>query len=457
MKKILSLICSAATASAMFVVFPVSAEANALPEYHTYNELMEIGNDELAELYAEVFPEYFSDNGGYKVSEESEISLIEETISESEEKLVKFQSLQEDQSEGVLKYRVNPEFDLDFELAPSALGLPDEWKIDHDGGHIDGNRYYIENSYFVYVPYDVATDFDCYIRLCIAQKLWSMHGKDEVLNVEYGTQLFQPIWIAGSPMILGDMSYDGVDVTDAVSVMCHVTNPQKYPLDIYQKRAADVYQNGDGLNAMDALTIQKYIVGMVQTLPETYLDLEVSYDLSDYDYEPHTLEELLAMELDEFLALDAYCGDTPETLTREQEYRCMGEVMMQRGRKITYSGELPEDFHDIEGISQSSIGLIAVGDDTYYCMERLVPTFYLDKSDTYANGLYTSTSDVEKALAELIGDDIGYTVTLNDIEKYWITVEFDIPVFAEITEETMQYYASLYYIMTSINPGFECY
>ena len=208
---------------------------------------------------------------------------------------------------------------------------------------------------------------------------------------------------------------------------------------------------------MDALTIQKYIVGMVQTLPETYLDLEVSYDLSDYDYEPHTLEELLAMELDEFLALDAYCGDTPETLTREQEYRCMGEVMMQRGRKITYSGELPEDFHDIEGVSQSSIGLIPVGDDTYYCMERLVPTFYLDKRDTYANGLYTSTSDVEKALAELIGDDIGYTVTLNDIEKYWITVEFDIPVFAEITEETMQYYASLYYIMTSINPGFECY
>ena len=102
MKKILSLICSAATASAMFVVFPVSAEENALPEYHTYNELMEIGNDELAELYAEDFPEYFSDNGGYKVSEESEISLIEETISESEEKLVKFQSLQEDQSEGVL-------------------------------------------------------------------------------------------------------------------------------------------------------------------------------------------------------------------------------------------------------------------------------------------------------------------------------------------------------------------
>ncbi|MBQ8296831.1 MAG: hypothetical protein IJX77_03510 [Ruminococcus sp.] len=457
MKKFMSLICSAAMASAMLANIPVSAEENALPEYHTYNELMEMGNDELAALYAESFPEYFTENGEYKMSDESEIALIEETISESEELLMMFQQLQEEQSDGVLKYRVNPEFDLDFDLSPSALGLPDEWEIKHDAGHIDGWRYYIENSYYISVPYETATDFDCYIRLCIAQRLWSMHGMNESLNIEYGTPLFMTLWIAGSPQLLGDVDRDGIDIADAAAVMSYVTNPEKYPLDIYQQRAADVYQNGDGLNQMDVLTIQKKLAGITQTLPETYLDFEVTYDLSDYNYEQYTLEELLAMSDEQFLELDAYRGASPEALTKEQEYRCFGEVLMQRGGKITYTGELPEDFRDVEGVSTSSIGLVPLGEDTYYSMMRLVPTFYLDKSDVYANELYTTTMDVENALAELIGDDISYTVKMTDIEEYWIQVDFDIPVSAELTEEDLMYYVRLYYIMTSINPGFECY
>lgn len=68
--------------------------------------------------------------------------------------------------------------------------------------------------------------------------------------------------------LLGDANSDG-DVTpaDAVTILQFLGNRDKYDLTEDQKKAADVYNVGDGVTALDALAIQKLDAGVVTSLP----------------------------------------------------------------------------------------------------------------------------------------------------------------------------------------------
>jgi endo-1,4-beta-xylanase len=71
-------------------------------------------------------------------------------------------------------------------------------------------------------------------------------------------------------VVYGDANDDGVvDIDDVVAVTCYVGDPVENSLSDTAMISADVYGNGDGVNAMDALTIQKYLVKVIDTLPET--------------------------------------------------------------------------------------------------------------------------------------------------------------------------------------------
>ncbi|MBQ8297647.1 MAG: hypothetical protein IJX77_07690 [Ruminococcus sp.] len=73
-------------------------------------------------------------------------------------------------------------------------------------------------------------------------------------------------------LTFGDADLDGtVTINDAVKVMSYVTNKDAYPLTEEQMNAADVYQRGDGLSNMDALSIQKRAAQLIASLPESYL------------------------------------------------------------------------------------------------------------------------------------------------------------------------------------------
>lgn len=75
----------------------------------------------------------------------------------------------------------------------------------------------------------------------------------------------------------GDSNCDGkVDLSDAVLIMQCVSNPDQYSVigkakgHITEKgyKNADVYSIGDGVTSKDALSIQKYMLKMLKSLPE---------------------------------------------------------------------------------------------------------------------------------------------------------------------------------------------
>lgn len=68
--------------------------------------------------------------------------------------------------------------------------------------------------------------------------------------------------------IAGDANEDGkVNMADAVFIMQVNANPGEYKLTEQGKKNADVYGSGDGITNNDALTIQQYEAGLIDTLP----------------------------------------------------------------------------------------------------------------------------------------------------------------------------------------------
>lgn len=68
--------------------------------------------------------------------------------------------------------------------------------------------------------------------------------------------------------LYGDANCDGnVDISDAVLIKCFLINSKKYSLSTQGKKNADVQGNGNGINAQDAVAIQKYILKQIKALP----------------------------------------------------------------------------------------------------------------------------------------------------------------------------------------------
>ena len=71
-----------------------------------------------------------------------------------------------------------------------------------------------------------------------------------------------------SDIVYGDPNCDGkVDISDAVLVKCYLINSKKYSLTESGLANADVQGTGNGVNAQDAVVIQKRVLGLIKTLP----------------------------------------------------------------------------------------------------------------------------------------------------------------------------------------------
>ena len=69
-------------------------------------------------------------------------------------------------------------------------------------------------------------------------------------------------------IIYGDANCDGnVDISDAVLVKCYLINSAKHKMSEQGKLNSDVHGSSNGVNAQDAVTIQKYVLGSIKTLP----------------------------------------------------------------------------------------------------------------------------------------------------------------------------------------------
>lgn len=69
--------------------------------------------------------------------------------------------------------------------------------------------------------------------------------------------------------LAGDANGDGiVNMGDAVLIMQSLANPSQFKINPANANKADVYQRGTGITNMDALSIQKYLLGLITELPE---------------------------------------------------------------------------------------------------------------------------------------------------------------------------------------------
>lgn len=73
---------------------------------------------------------------------------------------------------------------------------------------------------------------------------------------------------ADEEVIYGDANCDGnVDISDAVMVKCYLINNKKFTLSKQGLLNSDVQGSGNGVNAQDAVTIQKYVIKSITKLP----------------------------------------------------------------------------------------------------------------------------------------------------------------------------------------------
>ncbi|MBQ9956175.1 MAG: hypothetical protein IJO99_01240, partial [Ruminococcus sp.] len=76
----------------------------------------------------------------------------------------------------------------------------------------------------------------------------------------------------GQVTLWGDANVDGqVKMDDVIKVMMYSANAAKNPITPQGLLNADCYQNGDGVDTSDALSIQKKITQVISVLPESYL------------------------------------------------------------------------------------------------------------------------------------------------------------------------------------------
>lgn len=73
----------------------------------------------------------------------------------------------------------------------------------------------------------------------------------------------------GKAVLYGDANVSGlVDISDAVLIMQSLANPSKYELEGEGKDNADCSNVGDGVTNKDALAVQKYMLQIIDKLPE---------------------------------------------------------------------------------------------------------------------------------------------------------------------------------------------
>ncbi len=126
---------------------------------------------------------------------------------------------------------------------------------------IDGTEYF-----FVTESYDAIVNAGAKVGdtvTIVGYKKNSADTFERVLSVE----------VVSADVIFGDADLDGeVKMNDVIKIMSHASNQEAYPIDDVAKNNCDVYQRGDGITLSDALSIQKKVAQMIDTLPESVME-----------------------------------------------------------------------------------------------------------------------------------------------------------------------------------------
>ena len=85
----------------------------------------------------------------------------------------------------------------------------------------------------------------------------------------YGEPVTESFEVEVVEVIYGDANVDGVvDIADIAIVKCYLINSEKYSMTSKGLKNADVQGNENGINVNDAIAIQKYVLGMIDSFSE---------------------------------------------------------------------------------------------------------------------------------------------------------------------------------------------
>ena len=85
----------------------------------------------------------------------------------------------------------------------------------------------------------------------------------------YGEPVTESFEVEVVEVIYGDANADGVvDIADIAIVKCYLINSEKYSMTSKGLKNADVQGNENGINVNDAIAIQKYVLGMIDSFSE---------------------------------------------------------------------------------------------------------------------------------------------------------------------------------------------
>ena len=263
--------------------YSVSAEiVDEIPCY-TYSELMEMTDEELIKNHS-IDEEFFNEIGfgNDAISDDQKFMNYWPCSSAYlggyyHEYFTRRESFLSGELCPYFRLRVSDDVLLDPSILASDFGLPKEWKVELYRGVIfkddftDWSWYSYGHDYEVSVPKEIFEDFETYMRFEMAlMNCSALYGDIGIISYSTPCEVLNPVGRQPEAVILGDINdSDSVDISDAVSLMAHATNPEAYPLSDLQILLGDVYQQGDGIGINDAVSIQKYLTKQIDSLPES--------------------------------------------------------------------------------------------------------------------------------------------------------------------------------------------
>ncbi|WP_295094902.1 glycoside hydrolase family 11 protein [Ruminococcus sp.] len=193
----------------------------------------------------------------------------------------------------------------------------------------------------------------------------------------------------------GDANLDkNVDIADSVTIMQSLANPSKYTMDKEGSSFADVNLKGNGITNADALTIQKYLLGLIKNLPESYVPKKeaVSTTAAETTVTAETTTSVKTTTVKETSAKTSTeeTTSTPDTTTKIAVDKT--DKTFEVGNGVSQCKGIDEDGYDYEiwlDNSMDGVGSMTLGKDGAFTAEwdvRKTQGSFLSQSGKYFDG-----------------------------------------------------------------------
>lgn len=161
--------------------------------------------------------------------------------------------------------------DISFDVYINKSGAKEKF-IKIDNAEIEKMEYGSSSKGFVLSGYEpMSIDMDAAMHPEFAHPRMAVGDTISAviyLNTETNYIITGDFYVTEAAVVYGDANGDNkVTLADALTILQFIANEEKYPMDEKQQKAADCFNTGDGITAMDAMAVQSLDTGYITSLP----------------------------------------------------------------------------------------------------------------------------------------------------------------------------------------------